>query len=358
VDQPPRVLRIVQPVYPPEALRRRLRGLVVLRALISETGVPVQLEVVQGAPGGLTEAALAAVAQWRFDPARLNGSAVRTHPLIRIPFEGVQFATPTPAGGDEFAGPPPTVTGTPEPAPSTPTPSTARPTPIPPPPSTAPVPARPRLEIAPLPVPPEPPSGERGVDGPVFRTQRGIRLALTPEQARIWIDGRFVGISNDWDPQRGGAEFVFERPGPHALHAELPGYAAFEAEGDVTSVADSESVPVVGTLSRSARLPFARLPRPTAATRGPVAFAVDRADSQVSIDGVPAGPASAFTEREPLMLAGPAVHELKISSQGAPVRTLRVLVSTTASPDTPILRIRFSQGAAAGRQSLARALRE
>jgi TonB family protein len=349
----------VQPVYPPDALRRRLRGLVVLRALISETGVPVQLEVVQAAPGGLTEAALAAVAQWRFEPARLDGAAVRTHTLIRIPFEGVQFATPTPAGGDEFARPPATSTGIPEPPSPTATPSPARPTPAPPPPTSTPAAAaRPRLEIAPLPVPPEPPSGERGVDGPVFRTQRAIRLALTPEQARVWIDGRFVGVSNDWDPRRGGAEFVLERPGPHALHAELPGYAAFEAEIDVTSVADSESVPVVGTLARSARLPFARLPRPTAATRGAVAFAVDRADSQVSIDGVPAGPVSAFTEREPLMLMGPAVHELKISSPGAPVRTLRVLVSPTASPDTPILRVRFAQGTAAGGPSLARALWE
>jgi len=196
------------------------------------------------------------------------------------------------------------------------------------------------------------------VDGPVFRTQRAIRLALTPEQARIWIDGRFVGVSNDWDPRRGGAEFVFERPGPHALHAELPGYAAFEAEIDVTSVADSESIPVGGALSRSARLPFARLPRPMAATRGPVAFAVDRAGSQLSIDGVPAGPVSAFTERDPLVLTGPAVHELKISAPGVPVRTLRVLVSSTASPDTPILRIQFGQGTAAGRQSLARALGE
>jgi TonB family protein len=346
----------VQPVYPPDALRRRLRGLVVLRALISETGVPAQLEVVQGAPGGLTEAALAAVAQWRFEPARMDGSIVRTHTLIRIPFEGVQFATPTPAGGDEFSGA--QATGTPEPAPPTPTPTPSAGRSTTPAPSAVPAPARPRLEIAPLPVPPEPPSGERGADGPVFRTQRAIRLALTPEQARIWIDGRFVGLSNDWDPRRGGAEFVLERTGPHALHAELPGYGSFEAEIDVTSVADSDSVPVVGTLSRLARLPFARLPRPTAATRGPVAFAVDRADSQVSIDGVPAGPASAFTEREPLMLTGPAVHEIKISSSGAPVRTLRVLVSSTASPDMPILRVRFSQGAAAARPPLASALRE
>ncbi len=320
----------MQPVYPPDALRRRVRGLVVLRALISETGVPGQMEVLQGAPGGLTEAALAAVAQWRFEPALAGGSPVRTYTTIRIPFEGVQFATPTPREEASASAESPAREALP---PATPTPAHS------PAPS---APARSVFDAPPSPVPPEPPSGERGPDGPVIRTRRAVRIALTPAQARIWIDGRFVGIASDFDRRRGGAEFILDPPGPHAFHAELPGYRAFEAEIDVAETADAESAAVTASLSRFALTPFARLSRPAAATRGLIVLAVDRPDAQLSVDGVAAGLAADFGDREPLRLSGPAVHELRITSPGGAIRTLRVVVSPAAPAEVPTLRVRIA----------------
>ena len=360
VDRPPRVIRIVQPVYPPDALRRRVRGLVVLRVLVSETGTPLQLEVVQGAPGGLTEAALAAVAQWRFEPAMAGGSPVRTHTLIRVPFEGVQFATPTPGEPPSR----PVAEGAAAPHTATPTPTfipTSVPTRMAPTAVRTPTPvrgARATLTQSPLPVPPEPPSGERGLEGPVFRTRGAVRIALTPDQSRVWIDGRFVGIASDWNPLRGGSYFVLERPGPHTVHAELPGYAPFEAEVDVALTAESESVILSGTLSRTARLAFARLPRPSLSTRGSVALAVDRNDAEVTVDDVPAGPAAGYTERDPLTLSGPAVHELKITSPGGSVRTVRILVSPTAPAGVPTLRVRLAGASAAAGAPVDRGMRE
>jgi hypothetical protein len=45
----------------------------------------------------MTDAAIAAVKQWRFEPARKDGYRVRAYTRVRIPFEGVQFArTPFP----------------------------------------------------------------------------------------------------------------------------------------------------------------------------------------------------------------------------------------------------------------------
>jgi len=319
----------------------------VLRTLISETGVPLDTQVVQGAPGGLTEAAVAAVAQWRFEPALAGGSPVRTYTTIRIPFEGVQFATPTPR--EEAADSRESPAAEP-PAPATPTPARS---PAPAAPAAAPSsPGRTAFDASPLPVPPEPPSGERGPDGPVFRTRAAVRIALTPAQARVWIDGRFVGIASDWDRRRGGVEFVLDRPGPHALHAELPGYRPFEAEIDVAETADAESAPVIGSLSRFALTPFARLSRPAAATRGPVVLAVDRPDAQLSVDGVAAGLASDFGDGEPLRLSGPAAHELSITSPGGAIRTLRVVVSPAAPAEIPTLRVRIA-AAAPARESLA-----
>jgi TonB family protein len=86
-DSPPRIAKIVKPSYPPLALRARIGGIVVLRVLVSERGAPLQVEVVRGAPGGLTEAAVDAVRKWTFDPARKAGLAMRTWMVIPIPFE-------------------------------------------------------------------------------------------------------------------------------------------------------------------------------------------------------------------------------------------------------------------------------
>jgi TonB family protein len=96
VDEPPRLKRSVSPVYPPAALRERVRGLVLLRVLVSETGEPVEIRVLEPARDDLTKAAVEAIRAWRFEPARKDGAAVRTWVTIRVPFEAIAFA-PGPA---------------------------------------------------------------------------------------------------------------------------------------------------------------------------------------------------------------------------------------------------------------------
>ena len=87
VDTPPRILTIVKPTYPSFALRARIGGVVILRVLVGETGTPLDIEVVTGASGGLTESAVSAVRRWRFTPGRRNGVAVRAWTTVPIPFE-------------------------------------------------------------------------------------------------------------------------------------------------------------------------------------------------------------------------------------------------------------------------------
>ena len=85
------------PVYPPEALKQRVRGVVVLRVLVDEQGRPAEIRVEQGARSDLNEAATEAARQWRFEPGRKDGRAVKSYARVRFPFEGVQFArTPLP----------------------------------------------------------------------------------------------------------------------------------------------------------------------------------------------------------------------------------------------------------------------
>ena len=101
---------MIMPVYPERALKDRVRGLVVLRVTVSETGIPTDVVVQKGARADLNDAAVDAARQWRFEPGRKDGRAVRTYATVRFPFEGVQFArTPLPLG-PETPPPPPTPT--------------------------------------------------------------------------------------------------------------------------------------------------------------------------------------------------------------------------------------------------------
>ncbi|MEO8429917.1 MAG: TonB family protein [Acidobacteriota bacterium] len=338
VDRPPRVSRRVQPDYPPDALRRRVRGLVVLRVLVSEQGLPLEIEVVVRASGGLTEAAEKAVRQWTFEPAVWRGVAVRTWLPVRIPFEAVAFATPTPLPAAEPSRTEPAASPLPAGEPTVPpVPPSSAPAPIEP----SPVPSAARRPDVPRPVPPEPPAGDIGSRRGVYRTRRFARIAIAPDQARIWIDGRYVGIANDWDDRGGGLPLDFDRKGPHSLHAELPGYRSIEAEIDVADSAGSDLVAVEELLERSDRLAFPRLARPVAATRGPLALSISRPDALVAVNGTPFGSASDFPAAAPLVLPGPAVHELTISAPGAPVRTLRIAVGSAAPAGIVQIRISF-----------------
>jgi protein TonB len=87
VDTPPRVAKVVKPGYPPLALQARIGGIVILRVLVSETGVPADIQVLRSGRAGLTEAAIRAVKDWTFQPAQKDGVAVRTWISVPIPFE-------------------------------------------------------------------------------------------------------------------------------------------------------------------------------------------------------------------------------------------------------------------------------
>jgi protein TonB len=87
LDAPPKIATLVKPVYPPLALKARIGGTVVLRILVSEKGLPLDVQVARKAPGGLDEAAAAAVRRWTFTPAMKDGVPVRTWLMVPIPFE-------------------------------------------------------------------------------------------------------------------------------------------------------------------------------------------------------------------------------------------------------------------------------
>ncbi len=80
------VIYRVLPVYPPIAKQIGAQGPVVLRAVIGADGAVQSLRVVSSAHPTLNDAALAAVAQWRFRPYLLNGVPVEVEAQITVNF--------------------------------------------------------------------------------------------------------------------------------------------------------------------------------------------------------------------------------------------------------------------------------
>jgi TonB family protein len=83
----PRLIQEVKPKYTSEALRNRVQGTVVLEVIVRSDGCASQIRIVRSLDrGGLDEEAVAAVAQWRFEPGRLAGAPVDVLVTIMLDF--------------------------------------------------------------------------------------------------------------------------------------------------------------------------------------------------------------------------------------------------------------------------------
>jgi TonB family protein len=83
-----RLVKQTQPVYPAELREKGIEGTVILRALISNEGVPVNVHVLNDdeVDPRLAEAARQAVETWRYEPTRLDEQPVEGRVTIEILF--------------------------------------------------------------------------------------------------------------------------------------------------------------------------------------------------------------------------------------------------------------------------------
>ncbi len=83
-------LKRVQPDYPEEARKNRIQGVVIVEAIIDETGRVKKAEVsgTKGDPDeSLVMAALKAVVQWTYKPATKNGKPVKVRMTVTVAFK-------------------------------------------------------------------------------------------------------------------------------------------------------------------------------------------------------------------------------------------------------------------------------
>lgn len=83
---PPRKTHDVRPIYPAEAQRQRIEGVVIIEATISGTGCVGEARVTRSIPY-LDAPALAAVTQWAFEPTRIGDQPVRTIMTVTVNFQ-------------------------------------------------------------------------------------------------------------------------------------------------------------------------------------------------------------------------------------------------------------------------------
>jgi protein TonB len=79
------LLSKVNPIYPDDARRKGIQGVVVLKATIGQDGSIGDLQVVSGAQE-LVPAAVEAVRQWRYKPLLYMGIPVEAETQIQVNF--------------------------------------------------------------------------------------------------------------------------------------------------------------------------------------------------------------------------------------------------------------------------------
>jgi protein TonB len=83
----PGLLGRVKPRYSPEARQNRVSGTVILESVIDQEGCVRKTRVLKGQPYGLNEEAVAALRNWVFEPAKLNGEPVKVYYVLTVNFK-------------------------------------------------------------------------------------------------------------------------------------------------------------------------------------------------------------------------------------------------------------------------------
>lgn len=83
--QPPKLIKLVEPVYPEEARKQGAEGVVILAVKTGEDGRVIDGMVLRSVPG-LDDAAIATVKQWVYEPMILGGKAVKALFTVTVRF--------------------------------------------------------------------------------------------------------------------------------------------------------------------------------------------------------------------------------------------------------------------------------
>lgn len=213
--------------------------------------------------------------------------------------------------------------------------------------------ASPSAEMTPAPVrqvsSPTPPAQAPSTEAPGLRvvTRRSVKVGVSPEEASVFLDGRWVGIADDWDDGRGGGLLTFTSPGRHTLRFAYPGKDDLVVEVVVSPSGEDDEVEIEEKLvpgsPRGPLGPSGKFKSPSYKTRGELLFKVEPPTARVLVDGRPAGTAGDFVST-PLKLDAMKAYEISLAADGYETKTLRVVSTPSAGDDRVVVKEKLKPG--------------
>jgi len=163
--------------------------------------------------------------------------------------------------------------------------------------------------------------------------RRFLKINVSPSQARVFMDGNFIGISDDWDDAGGGSLLTFNLEGQHRLRICYPEHRDLLVDVIVRSTAADDKVTIEQDLPKGTpdgpTGPEGNLRRPNYKSIGAIVFNVDPPDAMVTVAGKDYGPASKWLKEE-MTFRDMAVYQVSLSAPGYETKTVRVMIAPTA----------------------------
>ncbi|HTS03597.1 MAG TPA: hypothetical protein VMN04_13830, partial [Thermoanaerobaculia bacterium] len=163
--------------------------------------------------------------------------------------------------------------------------------------------------------------------------RRFLKVNVSPSQARLFLDGNYIGISDDWDDAGGGSLLTFNLEGQHRLRICYPEYRDLVVDVVVRSTATDDKVTIDRDLEKGTpdgpTGPDGKFHRPNYKTVGAVLFNVEPPDAIVSVNGKDYGPASKWAKDE-MEFRDMAVYQIGLAAPGYEPKTVRLMVAPTA----------------------------
>ena len=172
-------------------------------------------------------------------------------------------------------------------------------------------------------------------------TRRRVKVNVSPSQARVFLDGRYIGISDDWDGAGGGALVAFGKEGRHRFRFTYPGRRDLVIDVVVESNADDDKIELDQSMEKGEpHPPFGpegKLPRPDYRTTGTVRFQIKPSEALLTVDGRILGKASNWADSD-LKIPEMGIHDVTLSMPGYKPKQLRILSGLEAEKETTVVK--------------------
>jgi serine/threonine-protein kinase len=174
-----------------------------------------------------------------------------------------------------------------------------------------------------------------------YITRRFVKMNVSPSQARVFLNGRYIGISDDWDDAGGGSLLTFTSDGRQRLRFTYPGRKDLNVDVVVTATVAEDRVEIDRGLEKGSPDgppgPTGKISRPDYQTVGLVRLDVEPPFATVTVDRHDMGPASRFQAQD-MQIKEQGVYDVLLTAPGYEPRTVRVLVSPSTGKERAVIK--------------------